>query len=68
MKFKQNHSQNGNDSPALTAHTPHSGLRPGSSQHLLHGKKGLKGERDPGPRKLVLLEEKEVKEAVVPGW
>lgn len=31
-------------------------------------RKGLKGERDPGPRKLVLLEEKEVKEAVVPGW
>lgn len=51
MKFKQNHPQKGNDSPALTAHTPHSGLRPGSSQHLLHGKKGLKGERDPGPRK-----------------
>lgn len=60
--------QKGKDSPAPTAHTPHSGLRPGSSQHLLHVKKGLKGEKDPGPRKLVLLEEKEVKQGAVPGW
>ena len=50
------------------AHTTHSGLRPGSSQHQPHVKKGLKGERDPGPRKLVLLEEKEGKKGVGPGW
>ena len=66
MKYKQNHPQRGTEAPAPRAHTPHTGLRAGSSQYQLHVEKGLEGERDPGLSEVLLLDEKEIKEGVVP--